>query len=331
MKLLVVDDESYKHKGLMQFLKTVEGIDQAIITHVLDLNKAREELRNTYYDFMILDLNMPEVLGESTRRTAGADFIDEVIEVEIYKKPMQIIILTEFSESEIQFKEIKNRAGFTVLKYDITHGDWADVIISKIEYAILCEKQRGITDSICDVAIITAVEIESKAVKNISDLWKTKRIKGDPSYCFESTLSSDQKTIHIVHSQQSEMGMSAAATLSTKIINNYHPKYLIMVGIAAGIGSTYDFGDIIIPTEVWNYSSGKYFSSIDVDNNSELLKLAPDPKLIPLNPQVRDLIAQQDYASILFSIRQQFLGLKPKCELKIVKGPMACGGAVCSK
>lgn len=328
MKILLVDDESYKLKVLMQILISFQEISDSNITRVLDLNQAKQELLENYYDFMILDLNMPEVLGEDPKQTAGANFIDEIIEVDYYKKPLQIIILTEFSECETYFKGMDNKEGFSILKYDSTNLAWAKIIKSKIKYALICETQRGFKNinNLFDVAIITAVDIETKAIKKISESWQLKRFDGDPSYYYETNITLQNKLLHVVYAQQSEMGMPAAAVLTLKLIFHYHPKYVIMVGIAAGIDRKNHFGDIIIPEEVWNYSNGKYTTASD--DSQGLLKLAPDPRLLPLNPEMRDLIAQKDYSNILFKIKQQYQGQKPDCDLNIISGPMACGSAV---
>ena len=44
------------------------------------------------------------------------------------------------------------------------------------------------------------------------------------------------------------MGMCAASTLTMKLIENFHPRYIVMTGIAAGVkdGDNINLGDILI-------------------------------------------------------------------------------------
>lgn len=87
MKILVVDDESNKLKAIMRVVKEIDGIELDSVDITLQLNEAKEKLLNHRYDLMILDLNMPEVLGSDPDKEAGINFIEEVIYVESYKKP----------------------------------------------------------------------------------------------------------------------------------------------------------------------------------------------------------------------------------------------------
>ena len=118
------------------------------------------------------------------------------------------------------------------------------------------------------------------------------------------------------------MGMSSASTLTTKMIAHFKPKFTIMVGIAAGIGGGKNYGDIIIPSEIWNYSGGKYVSN---DENN-LLAFIPDPKNIQLDPKLREQFSQ-DFSHILFEIKKNWDN-HPLYDLKIISGPLACGSAV---
>ena len=121
--------------------------------------------------------------------------------------------------------------------------------------------------------------------------------------------------------QQREMGMAAATNLTQSIIYHFKPSYIIMVGIAAGIGDGKNLGDIIVATEVWNYSSGKYIT----DENGKLV-FSPDPKHIILDPNMESVL-KRDYSAELYNIRKQW-NEDIHTDLKLVLGPLACGAAV---
>lgn len=60
---------------------------------------------------------------------------------------------------------------------------------------------------------------------------------GDAQKYYETSFERDGKRLKVVTARQSEMGMTAAGVLTTKMIATFRPKYVIMVGIAAGIAS----------------------------------------------------------------------------------------------
>lgn len=232
-----------------------------------------------------------------------------------------VIILTAYDELEEKIKENENLKGLQVLKYSETSMEWSECIKKRIEYIIACEENEKAEKVWADVALITAVKTESEAVRKIFNNLEKVRIKNDPTIYYRTEL---KKNITIVTAQQSEMGMAAAATLSTKMIEHFKPKYIIMVGIAAGIGNDKNLGDIIIPSEVWNYSSGKYIES--KNGQESMLEFLPDPVSIPLEAKIREVVSQE-FKERLFGIRNE-ADNAPENELKVVIGPMACGAAV---
>lgn len=66
------------------------------------------------------------------------------------------------------------------------------------------------------------------------------------------------KTFSIVAATQNDMGMANAAVLAMKLIHHFKPKYVVMVGIAAGIDpKTQNVGDILVASNTWDLALGK--------------------------------------------------------------------------
>lgn len=65
-----------------------------------------------------------------------------------------------------------------------------------------------------------------------------------------------------MYARQSEMGMTVAVTLAMELIEHFHPQFMIMVGIAAGIARSdmaeQIYGDVAVADMIWNYTSGKF-------------------------------------------------------------------------
>lgn len=329
MKVLFVDDESKKIKRLYSAVSQIEGIMQEDLDNALDLKSAKEKLVNTFYDLVVMDLKISEYIAdqEDVSEIAGLDFIDEILETDAIKTPLEIIVLTEHDELQKKCAELKKDLEFQVLKYDEQSLEWENIIKSKVKYRLNYENSRKhFSDRLaCEVAIVCAVDVEMDAVKRAfkEKDHQIERINffNDASnyYCVELTLQN--RNLKVVMAQQREMGMAAATNLAQSIIYHFSPRYMIMVGIAAGIGDGKNLGDIIVATEVWNYSSGKYTTIEDGK-----LAFSPDPKHISLSPNIESIL-KRDYSDVLYSIRKEWREEAPT-DLKLVLGPLACGAAV---
>ncbi|MBU2431290.1 MAG: hypothetical protein KKH99_11420, partial [Proteobacteria bacterium] len=154
------------------------------------------------------------------------------------------------------------------------------------------------------------------------------KIKGDPTYYTKGLFTKGKKKIKVVTATQHQMGIAASATLTLKMIKNFKPKYICMAGIAAGKKGEGNFGDIIIPTEVWDYGSGKITEKDEktsAETNDFLFK--PDPKYLSLDVELKELL-NKNFRPILDTIKNDWKSIKPDSSLNIIKGPMACGSIV---
>ena len=88
--------------------------------------------------------------------------------------------------------------------------------------------------------IMTAVEVETSAVKHCFDNWKRIKINGDDQRYYETELNRGSAKLRILTAQQNVMGMTAATLLAAKAVERFRPRYLIMSGIAAGADETAD-------------------------------------------------------------------------------------------
>ena len=108
-------------------------------------------------------------------------------------------------------------------------------------------------------ALIYVTKVEHEAVMRMYR-WKELRFDGDEQLYYISEETKNGQAI--VAAMQDEMGMTASATLTMKIIEHFRPKYVIMPGIAAGTLDDTDneqmYGDVVLADMVWNYSNGKY-------------------------------------------------------------------------
>lgn len=168
-----------------------------------------------------------------------------------------------------------------------------------------------------DVAILTVTETEYNAVKYFCD-WKEVRIPGDDQLYETTAFERDGKEHSVVLVQFPEMGMTAAATGTMKLIWAFRPRYVIMVGIAAGVAlaqvAEQMYGDVIAADVVWNYAAGKFVS--------------PEMSYISFGdvgfiPRSTSAAIPED---IIPYLRQAAESRENECH--VVIGPIACGSTV---
>ena len=87
-----------------------------------------------------------------------------------------------------------------------------------------------------DVALLSVTTTEFNAVMHFHE-WKAKTFPGDDQIYDVASFERDDKQCSLVHAKISEMGMPAAAATAMKVIYTFRPRYIIMVGIAAGVAN----------------------------------------------------------------------------------------------
>lgn len=168
-----------------------------------------------------------------------------------------------------------------------------------------------------DVALMSVTNTEFSAVLRFHD-WKAQIVRGDDQIYDVSSFERDGKTMSLVHAKQSEMGMTAAAATAMKLIYEFRPRYLIMVGIAAGVAlegvADQMYGDVLVPDVVWNYSAGKFVSPDRADISYGDVGFLPRSTYVSIPDE------------ILPYIKKAINSDENQCHVHV--GPMACGSTV---
>lgn len=326
MKILIVDDSVNKIKNIYKVLISIDGIKETDIEHCNDIMSAKAKLRLQRFDLLILDLNMPEDITMDSSEQSGFSFIDDIISSSLYSIPNDICILTEYSELKDEYKKRNFDYYFPIITYNETSQEWERRIKARANYIL--KYQRGFfkEKTNFDIAMITAVNVETAAVKKSFGNWEKITLPNDSTIYYKTSIIKENGEISIVLAEQSSMGMVAASALATKIIMQFNPKYLIMPGIAAGIGDC-NYGDIMFPKYVYDYSSGKYVKSQNEEKQG-MVEFEPDPKYCSLDQSIFEK-SKQDFSDVLYNIKKEYEGTKPSDDLKLIPaGTIACGSAV---
>lgn len=137
------------------------------------------------------------------------------------------------------------------------------------------------------VAIITVSEKEDIGLKaNYKDLQEL-RFEDDEQVYYTTGFMHNGSRCRVVMARQNEMGMTAGAVLSMKLISRFRPRYLIMAGVAAGVAkpdiAEQIYGDVVVGSMIWNYSMGKIVAQNDSDIHIDAMGFIPDPVSIDLD------------------------------------------------
>lgn len=325
IKILVVDDNQEKLKGIRKLLESVPEIEN--FDTATNLQSAKKLLSENAYDFMILDLCLPMRDGDSASPENGANFLDEINRLNRLIKPFHIVGLSEYTDYVDKFKSKFEDDLWALVKYDLTSNHWEKLLRKKIDYLI--SSKRSLTQNVpsyqYDLAIITALRhTELESILHLPANWVSFKVPNDATEYYKGIFVSEEKKIKVVAASASQMGMVPASVLTNKIIENFRPRHIIMTGIAGGVKGVGNFGDILVTDISFDSGSGKVKSNEQGETVFE-----PDYRSLSLEVDLREeLISCKANRFYLNEIKKNWIGDKPAFDLNIHIGPLASGAGV---
>ena len=259
MRILIVDDENRKATEVKNVCKTNNDIKDENIIIVPGVIEAVAKMREEKYQLLITDMCLPESYGSDLIDTGGLKLIRILNEDKRVYSPNEIIVLSSYENLINKYSDEIKKESFDIIYYNDSSKEWRERILDKLKYLHRCEMSPRV-DRVYeyDVALLTSIPVEKNAVKELSEEWNKVKIPGDSAVYYETRWDNGKRVIKVISTSLTQMGMVAAATITSKLIYNFAPRYIIMSGIAAGVKEEYNIGDIIIPKGVKDYCSGKF-------------------------------------------------------------------------
>jgi nucleoside phosphorylase/CheY-like chemotaxis protein len=325
MRILVVEDNGEKFRRIAECLTGVDGLGSDQIENCRDSLAAKRLLLRNSYDLLILDIALPERIDSLPSPDAGIRLLEEISERDRYIVPDHIVGLTGFANLHADARDRFALRTWTVIQYEERSRDWSEQLRSRVEHVIAARSHKHAGESYrSELAIICAVDDpEMASVKRLPCGWKVTAVPGDATVYYQGSTTRSGERVMAHAASCSRMGMPAAAILAMKVIHAFRPKYLAMVGIAAGVFGKANPGDVLAVDPSWDYGSGEHYR---VDGEP---RFAAAPHQIPLDVELRSrikLLSEDD--QVLAKIRADWPGDKPDFPLKIRVGPVASGAAV---
>ena len=329
MKILIVDDNVKKSNEIEEVLNnmTIPNCDICIARSIVSCTS---RLSEEQFDVLILDEQLPISDCGEVIEFGGIEIIKTLKQDPSLNKPQKIIYLSAFTES---LERITNLMAHSAILYQEDSEEWKAKLkeIIMFELATLAQKRR---QYLYDIVLITTTDIEYSILEELSQNWRNVKIPGDSARYIETEWIRDGKIYKVVATKLNQMGMSAAATVTSKMIYEFVPRFIAMCGIAGGVEKDADLGDIIVATKVWDYCSGKYDTpEVDDENNFEQLlsgairAFKPTSNTINANAQIVNMQAK-NYDDTLNNIFRAFIPSKTERPPKIWWGSLACGNSV---
>lgn len=257
MKILIVDDLPTKIQELTHILS--EKINFTLEVDVANsVFSAKKKLRERKYDLVVLDINLPIRDGGEPRVEGGLRVLDDTMDPGL-QMPTFVIGLTSYDNFKEQVsKEFQDKC-WGIVSYRADSNDWANIIVDKIQHlSELRNNNARVFDF--DLAILTAVKVEYSIAKDVlAKEWVNFPVTGDPTIysVADVIIPGSDKKIKTVIAMCPEMGPASASMMTSKIINAFNPRRLVMVGIAGGVEGEVEIGDVVVADPCWDISAGK--------------------------------------------------------------------------
>lgn len=321
MKILIVDDEYSKVQEISSVINQADivGID---IVQDTTAQAARKRLQDMYFDMLIIDLHLPDAVGGKPDDNGGISFFDMIKLDAKVKLPTDVLFITGKEDLiDLANTAVIERGG-VLCQYRSDSDQWKNVLKGRVRYTF----QRLVSNTQqVDVVIVTAlINPELDAVLKLPYEWKSKRFHGDPLTYYFGSISRSDGNISVVTVSPNRKGMPSSAVVASKLALMFRPKYLVMLGICAGIPGKSNLGDVIVADPTWDWGSGKRGTDT---NGSSVFQAAPYQR--SLNNGISQLAScMANDSEVLKAIKGEWTEAVPEGSLKIHVGPMASGASV---
>lgn len=332
MKLLVLEDNSEKAKGIRQGLEETFS-DEIAVDLAPDAVSAKRCLAQERYDILILDLCIPTRYGDAPAHNGGVLFLEEVSQIKRIHVPEYIVGLTQFEEAERQSTAAFRQQCWTIQRYDPTSSSWLSTISNLVQYVRRKKIQDTSTLNYSNyAAVITALHNpEFTALLGLPREWKPIQLANDRTDCWYYSFlppEGDGGERRVIVATASKAGNTHTAILATKMIDHFRPQILLMCGITAAFSTRADIGDILLAEETWDYASGKH-----CEDPSGECRFAPDGLHYNADPDLlsigRTVGNRGKYVETLYA---EWLGRRPSNKpcikvCQVVSGPSVVASA----
>ncbi|SFM84984.1 response regulator [Methylobacterium pseudosasicola] len=320
MKILIVDDQPARLRGLVARLDA-EGFSD--VTLVQNAMAAREAMSQTRFSLLLLDICLPNRPVDEPSDQSSVDLLSDLLQGDMLWRPQRILGLSAYDESAAAVAALFKDYTWGLVRYAADHDGWIDQILNAAAFAREEPGRAEARTYLTDVAILTALRSpEYEAVLRNGWTWEPARPIDNVLFVQRAVFQSGGRTFTAHAAVAPRMGMVSSALIAAKLIEHLRPRLLIMTGICAGVSGKAQLGDVLFADPSWDYQSGKRVK----DGNSTAFSI--DPHQLDVAASLRSRADQlRSDRTFLRKVRDTWQGDAPG-ELSLTIGPVASGSAV---
>jgi nucleoside phosphorylase/CheY-like chemotaxis protein len=326
LKVLIVEDNAEKY-GRIRSALLADGVDPSCVDHRVSASEAVDRLKSSQYDLLLLDVNIPLRSDGTTQRGGGLEVLKAVRRDTDCFTPTYIVGITQFEDVIEEFGEKFEEQLWSLVHYSDTSDRWITMLRMKLEYIRAVKLSQHFTDGQTfgvDLAIVCALNtVELEAIRKLPCDWQHMRLRNDETRYLSGQIQTKDQSFSVIAASAPRMGMPSAAVLSSKIIQQFRPRYIAMVGICGGRNDKVNIGDIIVADPSWDWGNGK------ITSKEGKPFFDPAPHHLALDVDLSALLTEMSQDSPgLARIKQLVSGKKPESELRVHVAPLVSGAAV---
>lgn len=327
LKILIIDDNPSRYENVSQILLK-EYTSPDYLESTSNVRDALEKLGSIRYDLVVVDMMLPSTpWDKNPSPTGGIELLNHLLEDDSLHRPKYLIGITSASDDDPEVTSFFENSPWMLIRDRQAGEDWEERLVRLVSHAVSVQNIQDAVEYGVDLCIITAlVDPEQKAVLDLPIEWAIDPTPIDENtYVRTGTLttSRDEK-LSVVLACSMRMGGIESALLSSKLIQRFRPRMLAMVGICAGMENKVGFGDAILASPVWDWTSSKW--ETDADGKDEIL---PAPHYLDIDDKVAAVfrLLQED-KSLADRIRSKWPASPATSALQLHIGPSASGPIV---
>lgn len=333
MRILIVDDENTKVVEICSVLSDAQIAEESI-TVATTAASALKELKDNYFDLLIIDMYLPNRIGEAPNLSGGVDLLKRISRGTDVQLPEHIIGLTSNLEALAASQEDFSARSWFVEEVGPSKTTWKLRLMEKLQYLRAREEYQAVqlkNGTIanlrpdCDVLFICALlDPELTALHAVSATkWEVVTFPGDPGIYWSANLKFGTNTVSAVCVCLPQMGLVSAGVVASKAITLFKPKLVVMTGICAGRRGNCNLGDIIGANLTWDYGSGKF---TEVEDS---VVFEPAPFQAAASARVVGVLGElSNDKELLQKLYKECDGYRPAEVPKFHVAPIASGAAV---
>jgi nucleoside phosphorylase/CheY-like chemotaxis protein len=327
MKVLIVDDDSAKTAMIAQALRAVPEFGSDDLDIAGDVVTAKRQLQSVSYALVVLDIALPNRIGDEVTPTAGVELLKEIYERPGYKAPRHVVGLTSHAEIFDEAAADFSASVLTLLQFSHGRDDWSLPLQTLARHIAAAESAvRQTVEHQAYLGIVCALQTpEFDALLRLPWDWRPLPHNEDFVFYHEGRFSVHGQEQRVIAGCVGRKGMASAAVLTSKLITLFRPRYLAMMGITAGVQGRANLGDVVAADVCWDWGSGKW---LDAGEESHFHQA---PYQVAVDPDIHARLGRlTSDAAALSRVESAWPGPRPQTRLAVRVGPVASGAGVLS-